>query len=355
MYRGDYRPIFSVIVPIFNIEKYVERCVDSLVNQSYYNLQIILVNDGSTDESGNIVQRYSSDKRVTIINKKNGGLSSARNYGIDKCCGDYVLFVDGDDYIDTRLIEDVYKEVMHYDPDLILFPYSKKNGDKHKNVKLFDDDHIVFDQEEITEKIISRLIGPDLSMGKDTPLNMDRLNTAWGKVYRRSIINDYRFVDTKLIGPEDLWFNLNVIIGCKKAVYIGNHYYVYEKNNQSSILHQFDNQLLIKRFRLYKLIQDYIELHKLEHYRQKLNSRIIAEQFQILLNLSRSKGSLTEKHRETKKILKWQGYKSVYDISYFNGLPLYWKLFFGACKNERDVLVVIIVEMLSCYYNLTLA
>ena len=97
------QPKVSVIVPVYNVEKYLKQCLDSIVNQTYKNLEIIIVNDGTKDNSMKIVEEYLQDKRIKVINKENGGLSSARNRGIEEATGEYISFVDSDDYIDLNL------------------------------------------------------------------------------------------------------------------------------------------------------------------------------------------------------------------------------------------------------------
>ena len=93
----------SVIIPVYNVEKYLKRCLDSVINQTYKNLEIILVDDGSTDNSGKICDEYAkNDKRIIVIHKENGGVSVARNIGLDICTGDYVNFIDSDDWIDLK-------------------------------------------------------------------------------------------------------------------------------------------------------------------------------------------------------------------------------------------------------------
>jgi len=101
----------SVIVSIYNVEKYVEKSIQSIRNQTYENLEIILVNDGATDQSGNICDKYAKeDSRIQVLHKENGGLSSARNAGIAIATGEYIAFVDGDDWIDTNMYEDMLRQ-----------------------------------------------------------------------------------------------------------------------------------------------------------------------------------------------------------------------------------------------------
>lgn len=109
----------SIIVPIYNKEKYLNKCIDSILNQTYKDIELILINDGSTDNSLQICKNYEKDQRVKIIDKKNGGVSSARNYGLEKATGSKVLFVDADDYIDTHYIE----SLCQFTEDLVICGY----------------------------------------------------------------------------------------------------------------------------------------------------------------------------------------------------------------------------------------
>lgn len=99
-------PLLSIIVPIYNVEQYLERCIESIINQTYKNLEIILVDDGSKDNSGTIADTYASkDNRIKVIHKENGGLSDARNHGLDQAKGKYIIFIDSDDFIDSSMCE----------------------------------------------------------------------------------------------------------------------------------------------------------------------------------------------------------------------------------------------------------
>lgn len=113
---------FSIIIPVWNLEPYISRCLDSIIAQTYRNIEIICINDGSTDNSLNILQEYAErDNRIKIIDQENQGVSVARNNGIDAASGDYLLFVDGDDYVDTRMCEVLNGKVENY--DLVFFNY----------------------------------------------------------------------------------------------------------------------------------------------------------------------------------------------------------------------------------------
>ena len=109
-------PKISIIVPVYNVEQYLERCVESLMNQSYKNIEILLINDGSTDNSGKLCDEIAKrDSRIAVYHKENGGLSDARNYGVDKATADFVGFVDSDDYVDEDMYEVLLSNLLKYD------------------------------------------------------------------------------------------------------------------------------------------------------------------------------------------------------------------------------------------------
>ena len=121
----------TVIVPVYNVENYLNKCLDSLINQTYKNLEIIVINDGSTDNSGTICQEYAQkDNRIVYIEKENGGLSDARNAGLDRMTGSYVTFVDSDDWIEQDYVEVLYNKLTEHQADVSVGNYYSYNEDE---------------------------------------------------------------------------------------------------------------------------------------------------------------------------------------------------------------------------------
>ena len=148
----------SVIVPIYNVEKYLERSVRSILKQSYDNLEVILVDDGSPDNCGNICDALAKeDKRIRVIHKENGGLSDARNAGLDIATGDYIVFVDSDDHISPDFIDILMKEVDENDADVAMCSYKETSADMEeasffdidKNIHAFDGEREVYETEDL--------------------------------------------------------------------------------------------------------------------------------------------------------------------------------------------------------------
>ena len=131
----DY--LISIIIPVYNVEKYLRKCLDSIINQTYKKLEIILIDDGSTDNSGKICEEYAKkDDRIIVIHKENAGVSSARNRGIELANGKYIGFIDSDDWIEENMYETLYQNLLQFDVDISMCNYSiirnhKKTFHKH--------------------------------------------------------------------------------------------------------------------------------------------------------------------------------------------------------------------------------
>ena len=338
----------SIIIPVYNIELYVERCINSIINQTCSNIEIIVVNDGSTDKSLEIISKFSYDKRLIVINKKNSGLSDARNAGLEQCNGDYVMFVDGDDYLENNTIE-ILNNIITKDQsiDMVLFPYKKQYKNKTVPVSLFDINTLELTKTCKKSHIYSTLIGPGKYTSNMTPLTMDRLNTAWGKIYKRDVIGTVRFTDTKIIGPEDGWFNIQVVKKCKKIVYTTQIHYIYEKTNTTSLLHKYNQNLLEKRWNMYKLIEEFLLSSQDQMLIMILYNRIILEQFGLLKNICCSNLDAMGKKAEIKKLLYDSRYISIWNKADLNRLNIRWQLFFLLCRRRQIILIQFIFLLID--------
>ena len=211
----------SVIVSIYNVQEYVEKSVQSIQNQTYKNLEIILVDDGSNDKSGTLCDKFADkDPRVKVIHKKNGGLSSARNEGIKIATGKYIAFVDGDDWIDEGMYEDMLRAILNFDADIAICNYKEvsRNGVRDTSTEAVT----VFEGRETLKVFI------------EEDENYQIQNAAWNKLYRRSLMGDLRFPEGKLF--EDIVYTTKLLAGSKRAVYVNKAYYNYIFDRSDSIM-----------------------------------------------------------------------------------------------------------------------
>lgn len=236
-------PMISVIVPVYNAEKYLRKCVDSIVDQTYRKLEIILVDDGSQDNSGMICDEYAQrDERVKVIHKENGGPASARNEGIKAATGDYVAFVDSDDWLDVNLYTDCILR-MEYGTDVLLFGL--------KNVDIDGSNEVVI-RPEMSEINISDSDKQKLFYVTKNSL----LGYPWNKLLKRTIIGRTRFLDVGI--REDLCFTFEIInkIKCIQCADVYGYNYV---RRESSILHSSNVNNVSDLLRVDKVLQNGIK------------------------------------------------------------------------------------------------
>lgn len=268
-------PKISVIIPVYNVEKYLEKCINSVIEQTYTNLEIILVNDGSTDSSGEICDKYKQlDNRIVVFHKENGGLSDARNYGIERANGEYIAFLDSDDWVDFKYIEILYENLRNYNADISICNFRRVHDENellnnNNNIILYNNIEAL--QQIYTNKSVQTIV-------------------AWNKLYKSNILKKNRFPKGKI--HEDEYLIPILLYSAKIVVYTDKELVYYR---------QTPNSIMNSKFRLENL--DY--LYAIEH-RNKffLNNNLIdiytrginlyAEQivrFYYLIN----KSKLTEK------------------------------------------------------------
>ena len=214
----------TVIVPVYNVEHYLNKCLDSLINQTYKNLEIIVINDGSTDNSGIICQEYAQkDSRIIYIEKENGGLSDARNAGLDRMTSSYVTFVDSDDWIEQDYVEVLYNKLTEYQADVSVGNYYSYNEDEgmyyfHINGGSYCEK--VFDNVSIFENLY-----------ESQEMKSFALISAWGKLYKASLFDYIRFDKGKL--GEDGYMNQKLYLLVQKVIYINQGLYAYRQRSGS--------------------------------------------------------------------------------------------------------------------------
>lgn len=213
------KPKISVIVPIYNVEKYLEKCIDSIINQTYSNLEIILVNDGSVDNSKNICDQYAiSDKRIKVIHKENGGLSDARNYGLNIATGDYVSFIDSDDYIHPMFYEILLKMIEENEGDIaqcnLMKYYENNNITNNNDIDFHKQPHILSNIQALD------YLTSDLNY-----------IIVCNKLYKKGLFDKVRFPKGKL--HEDEYITYKVLFKSKKVIVTSIPLYYYLQRTDS--------------------------------------------------------------------------------------------------------------------------
>lgn len=248
-------PYFSLILPVYNVEKYVKRCVNSLLRQEYTDYEIILVDDGSTDSSGSICDKL-ADKNNNIFayHKENGGLSDARNYGMDRAKGNYILFIDSDDWVDEKLLISLHNHLNKSNVDILKFGFQKMQEGNYKNTFFSYFNIGVYDRRQIEETILPYTIGPKRLFCYE----QNACKSVWSHVYSLNFLreNNIRFVPEREILNEDYLFNLHTLLYAKslEVTHYILYYYDYREGSLSKryITNEFERKL--KLHREYKLL-----------------------------------------------------------------------------------------------------
>ena len=215
--------VVSIVIPAFNVEKYIGECLQSILNQSYRNFEIIVVNDGSTDNTLNEITKFKDiDNRIKIINKKNTGVSDSRNCGIDNAIGEYIVFVDGDDYLADDYISYMLKLIKLYDDD---FAFSL-NCFTRKNEQQIKKDNI---ERLSSEEATSLLLSPRVMVG------------CWNKIYKKGFLdkNKIRFLPQLRYG-EGLQFITHTTLSTNKIICGNRKVYYYRRDNPTSVCTKFN-------------------------------------------------------------------------------------------------------------------
>ncbi len=339
--------MISIIVPVYNVAPYLPKCLDSLVNQTYRDLEIICVNDGSTDDSLRILREYEArDKRVKVINQTNQGLSGARNIGIEKAEGEWMMFVDSDDWMDIQCCETLIQNI-NETTDLCFFNYIRESNRKSSPQHIFDKERRFYTPQNIHQLYV-RLIAPT---GKELahPEKLDSLSTAWGKIYKSSIIKEHQiqFVSTKEIGTEDLLFNVYYFTWIKEAIYLPKPFYHYRKNNITSLTKLYKPRLAEQWELLFSKIEEWIcpmndlDLEEAIQYRRALS--LIGQG----LNITFSTKSYSEQRMELSSLICSQQYQRAIQSLSFAHFPIYWKIFYGMAKYQMNWGVFCILKILK--------
>lgn len=224
--------LVSVIIPVFNVEKYLSTCVESVIKQTYDEIEIILVDDGSEDSSGAMCDQLAiTDSRIRVVHKQNAGLGYARNTGLEMANGEFVVFLDSDDYIDTRMIERLVNKSAETDSDTVFCGLTRVYEDGNKVcVPAFYNDRS-FTGKHIIDNVLLEMVGSKPQDSEDANLFM----SVWHALYSMDVIkqNDVRFPSEREIMCEDIMFHIKYLRYANKVTYISDCLYYYRVNPKS--------------------------------------------------------------------------------------------------------------------------
>lgn len=347
----------SVIIPVYNASPYIKECISSVLSQTYKNIEVICINDGSTDDSLNILSKLQKNEdRIKIINQSNKGVSVSRNVGINNSTGEYIIFIDSDDWIDSNTIETCIYEIDKKSLDVILFSYIRETKSRSNKKNIFDKGYVYFNYED-TKILHKRIVGP---LGKELarPDYLDSLGTVWGKVYKSNIIkeNNITFNNLSEIGTaEDVLFNIRYFNYIKNALYINQYFYHYRRDNTDSITTGYIDDYSFKRKNFFNNINRILNENQLdESYKQALYNRIALSSLEVGLNeLKRDNKSKIKQQRITiNRYLKSHNYKISINKLEFDYFPIHWKVFYLFSKFEFGLGIYVLLKIIIHIRNL---
>ena len=228
--------LISIIVPIYNVENYLRQCLDSIVAQTYQNFECLLINDGSPDHSADICREYvSKDSRFRYFEKENGGVSSARNLGIEYSKGEYITFIDSDDWVDSDYLELLYMKINEYNADLAVLTYKQYSmNDGCFYLHVWEQDY--YEKYYTGNELLNSL--PNLENYDST------FNVSWGKLFKRNFLETATFNEQRIMG-EDLEFNFKIFLQIKSCIYLNRALYNFRQHHLSTRARKISDKYLM--------------------------------------------------------------------------------------------------------------
>ncbi len=338
--------MISIIVPVYNAERWLERCLESLSAQTLRDVEIVCVNDGSTDGSARILREYARrDPRIAVLSWANAGMSAARNRGMEAARGEWIMLVDADDWIDPNTCERALEAAVVHSADVVLWSYMREREDGRAIPRPLTAGDREFSGEDV-RKLHRKMVGPVGDELRD-PALLHSWGTAWGKLYNRRVIAHTRFTDTRLVGTEDALFNIEVFDRVERAFYIDRPMYHYRTHGTSST-GGYNANLVSGWERLYRIVSDIITSGNLgDDFNAALENRIALSLIGVGLNECRSTRSRAEKIAALKEILSMESYRRAIRSLPLAHLPPHWRLFFMAAGNGNAALVLVLLRIIE--------
>ncbi|HFU3967468.1 TPA: glycosyltransferase family 2 protein [Streptococcus suis] len=272
------KPLISIIVPVYNVENYLDECIQTVLAQTYSNWELLLINDGSTDSSGTICDDYAKgDERIRVIHKNNGGLSDARNAGIDNCTGEYITFLDSDDGIREDFLETCLTTAIQHDVDIVIghfFIWDENQQTFYYFVEQSQKDTIelISAQEALNRQVVWK------------NFNTAPFVVAWGKVFKATLFNTIRFPKGKVF--EDEYTIHKALLKSDSVALINKEFYMYRRHGNSIMTSDFSLSKVLNNIEaLEERIVDLVLAKKdTELVRQKLYNILLHTKHELEVN-----------------------------------------------------------------------
>ncbi|MFD2214020.1 glycosyltransferase family 2 protein [Metabacillus endolithicus] len=283
----------SVIVPVFNVEEFITDCIQSILEQSFSNFELILINDGSTDKSGEICNEFAiNDSRVQVIHQKNSGPSITRNLGINISNGDYISFVDSDDTINKDMLEKMYSSCIASNAEIAICGFIESNKFTGSYLKhtISEEKQLLFEGNKIRENIEETL----------KQYNIWGYPSLWNKMYKRSFLIENKLIlNENITIAEDLCFNINALLKANRVCVINEMLYNYRRENTESLMNNRTGKFYLhikgRKETLRLLKENQVNKQIFENYVRYENCKTFSEYFYKIREVFSSKESVKAK------------------------------------------------------------
>lgn len=334
-------PKVSIIIPIYNVEKYIDKCIESVINQTLDDIEIILIDDESPDNCPQMCDNYAAkDSRIKVIHKKNEGLGFARNSGLNIATGEYVTFLDSDDFVDLYTYEHLYNIAIKEEVDVLYYQFSRFTNENNIKPSIPINEITEYTNENIKELMLD-IIASEPGAKVDHKIQCSSCTA----IYKMSIIKEHkiRFHSERELISEDLIFNLDYLKYAVKAVFNSGEYYHY-RENPISLTNAVRNNRIKKNYILYNYIKENIILWNIDHKRcMERNARLfIGNSRSAIIQYLQSDIAIKNKIVWLKEQLElpiWSILERNYE---WKLLPLYQRIIFKSCYKKWIFLIMIL-------------
>lgn len=328
-------PQFSIVVPIYNVEKFLDQCIKSILNQNFGDYELILVDDGATDNSGKICDDYAAKyDQIRVIHKSNGGLVSARRAGVMAAKGGYIGYVDGDDWVADNWLFEVNKVTSKVQPDIVEYNAYKNIDGKNVEMKT-SRFRGYFNEKEVTEKIVPYM----LCDKRQKFYTFGVLPAVWSKIIKADILKENLCVEDEITFGEDVACIYNSLLKCKSFYGMDTPLYYYRQNSRS-MTKAYD----IRRFERLRVLFDYLEKNLLqdnEQLKKQYESYVLFCVFYTALNEAKNNVGFKEMAEKFEKGLEKLGLVDfVYKTTIKVGIP--WNTMLWLIKKRKYTMLSVL-------------
>lgn len=334
----------SVIIPVYNVERYLDKCLSSVINQTLHDIEIILVDDQSPDNCPQKCDEYARrDSRIKVVHKENGGLGFARNSGLEIATGEYVTFLDSDDFIDLYTYEHLYNLAKDNAVDALYYKFRRFTNEAEV-VPAEPIDKITLYKDDAVKELMLDIIASEPSAKTDHKIQC----SACTAMYRMAIIQEHnvRFHSERELISEDAIFNLDYLKYAKSVAYNNGEYYHY-RINPVSLSSTIRTDRIEKNLILYKYINEHLDYWTL--------SRVLAEERNERLFIGNSRNAITiylQSNRMFAEKMEWLKinckipiWKELFLKFNWRKLPLYPRIFFWLCVKEQTHSLILLTKI----------